>query len=1260
MRWIKGFVLLTVFVFALFSLDTQIYAEEGGEDTATITFVLSEEPLDGLEATIEAPDPITGPVGEAILHIPTVSSSVYTFLGWYYYDDDDDLIRLEKYDVIEEDLTVYGQWQLTPRVVRYDLDGGINNANNPFIVYANETYTLEDAERVGYAFDGWLLNDDPISQLEAITTSITLTATWTPISVDVTLEFENGDDDEVVPFTYDEAYDLTSFEPTREGFDFDGWLDSEGTPFDVSGTSQLLDDETLTAQWIPRDDTAYTVEIYLQDIVGDEYTLDDTLSLTGTTLESVTFTPDTLTGFVLNEDASTLEGVIQPDGSLVLSVYYDREVYDVTFLDESDDIIEVQSVRYQGDAVAPVYEAPEGFTFLAWDEDFTNVIEALTVQVVIVANTYTLTFEVDGVFYDSLTVTFGEAIGAFPENPEAPQDEVFDSWRDADNNVYTESTVYNVAGDVTVSAVFVAETDVEYTVQYAFEDEAGDFIVDEALTKTFFGTAGETVTASALVDVPDGFVLKGDLPSGTVTTADGGLVLTVEYERILLTVTFEYYEDDTLVTETVDVKYGLTVEAPELDERTGYEFVEWDASLDNITESQTITALYEAVDYDINYDLNDASFDLPATLEDPETSYTIEDEAITLPIPTREHHTFDGWLNTDTSEIITEIPAGSVGDVNVQAQWSAVTYDVTFVIDGDDDVIVTVEFSETLEESDFPEITAPEGEALFYWFYTVNGDNLEFTTSTIVNQDYTLEPLFAPVSTITFDSQEGTEVEPLTDFVGTAIEAPADPTREGYTFDGWFLDAAATDAYTFTTMPAEDLTLYAGWTEDVVALTVTEMWASEPSTDHTVDTPFVITGVVAATTDEGYILQDPETAIMVSVHHSENGFVIGDEVVIEGDFNVSFSIARIINVSEATLLSQGNDVNYSTDAAVAIDWDDFELANYMGELVEIETPWGRLLGTGGTSYLRLAHTPSGLGSQIYDGGYIGLQNGANNPNITGSLSDYFIGGNNDVLYSNLTVYIFFYDSTASYKKAVIIGDEHIVDSEDTFTVDLATDLVDATVSIDPEVGPYDFYDQITITASEIEGYDFVHWFDEDAEEVFSTNRVHTFNVMKSLNLTAVYEEESEVSDSVTVTAFYPSGSGTTNMSGDNNAEAIELDPNLFTVTSIQRNNNPLHIGLNNAGQIRLYGSSDTNGNILEIEIADGYTITDIEFVFGSNVTDALIYTGDTVQFDGTLSSNSTLSYNDLDVSKFSIQNTASSTSQLYILEIIITYTEDSN
>ncbi len=198
--------------------------------------------------------------------------------------------------------------------------------------------------------------------------------------------------------------------------------------------------------------------------------------------------------------------------------------------------------------------------------------------------------------------------------------------------------------------------------------------------------------------------------------------------------------------------------------------------------------------------------------------------------------------------------------------------------------------------------------------------------------------------------------------------------------------------------------------------------------DYPSDTPVTVTGVVAATTDEGYILQDPLTARMISVHHGDSVFVHGDEVVVSGTFNISYGIASIINPDYWLLVSSDNAINYDTSHAVTPDYDNYDIADLMGELVRIEAPFLRLMGDFAHSYWRIFH--NGQSTQLYDGKYIGLRNDATNANLTGSLADIFVGGKEATVYPQVTVYYFFYDSELSYHKAVIIGDDHIVVDEE--------------------------------------------------------------------------------------------------------------------------------------------------------------------------------------------------------------------------------------
>ena len=90
---------------------------------------------------------------------------------------------------------------------------------------------------------------------------------------------------------------------------------------------------------------------------------------------------------------------------------------------------------------------------------------------------------------------------------------------------------------------------------------------------------------------------------------------------------------------------------------------------------------------------------------------------------------------------------------------------------------------------------------------TVDGGEKVYSLDDIYtkNEALTLYPVWNTNKyTITFDTNGGSEIAPITQDYGTNITAPADPTREGYTFIGW-------DTEIPTTMPAENITLKAKW-----------------------------------------------------------------------------------------------------------------------------------------------------------------------------------------------------------------------------------------------------------------------------------------------------------------------------------------------------------------------------------------------------------------------------------------------------------------
>ena len=82
-----------------------------------------------------------------------------------------------------------------------------------------------------------------------------------------------------------------------------------------------------------------------------------------------------------------------------------------------------------------------------------------------------------------------------------------------------------------------------------------------------------------------------------------------------------------------------------------------------------------------------------------------------------------------------------------------------------------------------------------------------------INDSGTLFKLNAGMK-VSFNTGEGSKVDFQTTAANGSVTKPADPTREGYTFGGWYTDAACTKAYDFATAVTSDMTLYAKWTKN--------------------------------------------------------------------------------------------------------------------------------------------------------------------------------------------------------------------------------------------------------------------------------------------------------------------------------------------------------------------------------------------------------------------------------------------------------------
>ena len=251
-----------------------------------------------------------------------------------------------------------------------------------------------------------------------------------------------------------------------------------------------------------------------------------------------------------------------------------------------------------------------------------------------------------------------------------------------------------------------------------------------------------------------------------------------EINQYTVTVKPENGKADIIITQD----YGTPITAPTLT-REGYTFKGWDKEIPETMPAGNITvkAQWEINQYTIAFDTNGGSEIAPIT-QDYGTEITAPDK------PTRKGYTFKGW----DKEIPETMPAENI---TVKAQWEINQYTIAFDTNGGSEIApITQDYG--------TEITAPDKPTRKG--YTFKGWDKEIP-ETMPAENITVKAQWEINQyTITFDTNGGSEIAPITQDYGTEITAPDNPTRKGYTFKGW-------DKEIPETMPAENITVKAQW-----------------------------------------------------------------------------------------------------------------------------------------------------------------------------------------------------------------------------------------------------------------------------------------------------------------------------------------------------------------------------------------------------------------------------------------------------------------
>lgn len=179
--------------------------------------------------------------------------------------------------------------------------------------------------------------------------------------------------------------------------------------------------------------------------------------------------------------------------------------------------------------------------------------------------------------------------------------------------------------------------------------------------------------------------------------------------------------------------------------------------------------------------------------------------------PSKENHTFAGWYNGDEKFVFDADTTNAPNVLELVAKWDINQYTVKFVSDHGSFKDQTIEHGKPI---DTDKLTIPEVEGYTFdgWYTTNDTHSTKFdftqpiTSNTTVYAKWTANDY--EVSFITEHGDPPTSQNVT--YNGTAKD-PGTLTAEGYTFVGWYADAAHTTEFNFSTPITGDTKVYAKW-----------------------------------------------------------------------------------------------------------------------------------------------------------------------------------------------------------------------------------------------------------------------------------------------------------------------------------------------------------------------------------------------------------------------------------------------------------------
>lgn len=751
----------------------------------------------------------------------------YTFKEWQYNEEKWDL---EQNKITKEIglMTLEAMWTANEYEVQFNSMGG--SAVEQKTVTFDKEFSFGVPTKEGYTFGGWktaegtiLTNKDGESiEKWVIAENTTVFAIWDIVQYSITYRnVENAKNENKTTFTVeDESVSLSSAE--KAGYTFEGWFsDASLTQRVTELDTSIAKDIEIFAKW--------DIVKYIATFVADGTTIDTKQF----TVESVAIEEPTIPEKV-GYSSKWENYEIIPQNITINAVYtpivYDIEYKNVVGSFDIDEPVNENARTYTIEDPTILLKNIEksGYIFEGWFDGENKITE-------IAAGSYgkkTFTAKWTAIKY-SLSFIWDDAIGGYKEGESNPSEYTIEDtivfkvlenktpgyisrgWYNAKNEG-TGEKVNGINAKTIGNKVFYAHWGLEeYTITYHNVEGVNN------TNATTYTVQSDDIDIAVVTKV--GYSFDGWYSDGAFTqvAADkilkgstGNLDYYAKWTPIEYVITYNLF-GGSYVGEgnpgNYNIEQEITLKTPE---REGYVFGGWYTLSEGGERVEVIEKGTTG-----NIDLYARWIHISTITFETNGGHPISSitktagEAVSAPInPTKDYYDFVEWYKDDALTIPYEFTVMPEEDITVYAKWTPTVYTITYVLnDGENDETnpdtYTVE-TETIVLKD----ASKTGYTFIKWF-----DSAEYTNvvTEIVKGSHGNIVLYSNYKinqyTITFESNGGTSVEPITQNYATAVSEPSAPAKNGYIFDGWYSDEALENKYVFNTIPAENITIYARW-----------------------------------------------------------------------------------------------------------------------------------------------------------------------------------------------------------------------------------------------------------------------------------------------------------------------------------------------------------------------------------------------------------------------------------------------------------------